>query len=56
LDLGLDHETEMTQALPSYKPPAERRGRELEGGIIIIGGTREPTKEELETPPPAEEA
>ena len=37
LDLGLDRETEMTKALPSYKPPAERRGRELEGGIIIIG-------------------
>jgi len=36
-DLGLDPESELTKALPSYKPPAERRQRELEGGIIIIG-------------------
>ena len=36
-DLGLDPETELTKALPSYRPPAERRQRELEGGIIIIG-------------------
>ena len=34
-DLGLEHETELP--LPSYKPPAERRRLELEGGIIIIG-------------------
>ena len=36
-DLGLDPETELTKRLPSYRPPAERRRRELEGGIIIIG-------------------
>ena len=36
-DLGLDPETELTKALPSYKPPAERRRRELEGGIVIVG-------------------
>lgn len=36
-DLGLDPETEFTKRLPSYKPPAERRRHELEGGIIIIG-------------------
>ena len=36
-DLGLDPETELTKRLPSYIPPAERRRRHLEGGIIIIG-------------------
>lgn len=36
-DLGLDSETDLTKNLPTYKPPAERRQYELEGGIIIIG-------------------
>ena len=36
-DLGLDPETELTKSLPTYKPPAESRRSELEGGIIIIG-------------------
>lgn len=36
-DLGLDPETDLTKSLPTYKPPAERRRHELEGGIIIIG-------------------
>ncbi|KAF8798146.1 hypothetical protein BYT27DRAFT_7178702 [Phlegmacium glaucopus] len=36
-DLGLDPETELTKTLPSYRPPAERRRHELEGGIVIIG-------------------
>ena len=36
-DLGLDPETDFTKNLPTYKPPAEARQYELEGGIIIIG-------------------
>ena len=36
-DLGLDPETNFTKSLPTYKPPAERRQYELDGGIIIIG-------------------
>jgi len=36
-DLGLDQEPEMFKALPTYKPLAERRKRELEGGIILVG-------------------
>lgn len=36
-DLGLDQEPEMFKALPTYRPLPERRKRELEGGIVIVG-------------------
>lgn len=36
-DLGLDPETDVAKSLPTYRPPAERRQCELEGGIIVIG-------------------
>jgi import inner membrane translocase subunit TIM54 len=36
-DLGLDQEPEMFKALPTYKPLPERRKRELEGGIVLVG-------------------
>jgi import inner membrane translocase subunit TIM54 len=36
-DLGLDPEPEMAKALPTYKPLSERRKRELEGGIVLVG-------------------
>ena len=35
--MGLDQEPEMLKALPTYKPLAERRQRELEGGIVLVG-------------------
>ncbi|KAF8228505.1 hypothetical protein L208DRAFT_1291113 [Tricholoma matsutake] len=37
LDLGIDSVPAMTQAVATYKPLAERRRHELDGGIVIIG-------------------
>jgi mitochondrial import inner membrane translocase subunit TIM54 len=37
LDLGIDSVAAVTQAIPTYKPLAERRKHELDGGIVIIG-------------------
>ncbi|KAF8892446.1 mitochondrial import inner membrane translocase subunit TIM54 [Infundibulicybe gibba] len=37
LDLGLDTPSEVSQTLPTYKPLAELRKHELEGGIVIVG-------------------
>ncbi|KDR81751.1 hypothetical protein GALMADRAFT_221622 [Galerina marginata CBS 339.88] len=37
LELGLDRDSEVVQALPTYKPLAERHKWELEGGIVIVG-------------------
>ncbi|KIM49393.1 hypothetical protein M413DRAFT_60557 [Hebeloma cylindrosporum] len=36
-DLGLDHDSDIKKALPTYKNLAEQRKRELEGGIVIVG-------------------
>lgn len=36
-DLGLESDSELERAIPTYKTPAQRRERELEGGIILIG-------------------
>ena len=36
-DLGLDQDSDIRKALPTYKSLAEQRKRELEGGIVIIG-------------------
>ncbi|KAK2466806.1 hypothetical protein APHAL10511_001064 [Amanita phalloides] len=37
IDLGIDTDSDYTKALPTYKPLAERRKRELDGGTIIVG-------------------
>lgn len=37
LDAGLDQDSEVVKVLPTYKTPDERRRRELDGGIVIIG-------------------
>lgn len=37
LDLGLDSVPEISKSLPTYKPPAEARRHELDGGIVIVG-------------------
>lgn len=37
MDLGIDKDSEATKALPTYEPLPQRRQRELEGGIIIVG-------------------
>ena len=37
MDLGIDADSPYTKALPTYKPLPERRKRELNGGIIIVG-------------------
>ncbi|PPQ98824.1 hypothetical protein CVT24_003378 [Panaeolus cyanescens] len=37
LSEGLDQDSDVTKALPTYKPPAERRKQELAGGIVIVG-------------------
>jgi import inner membrane translocase subunit TIM54 len=36
-DSGLDRESDVTKALPTYKPLPERRQRELDGGIVLVG-------------------
>ncbi len=36
-DSGLDRESDVTKALPTYRPLPERRQRELDGGIVLIG-------------------
>jgi len=36
-DLGLDQDSDIKKALPTYKNLAEQRRRELEGGIVIVG-------------------
>lgn len=37
MDLGIDTDSPYTKALPTYKPLPERRRRELDGGIVIVG-------------------
>ena len=37
MDLGIDKESELSKALPTYEPLAQTRQRELEGGIVIVG-------------------
>ena len=37
LDLGMDSAAAVTQAIATYKPLAEKRQHELDGGIVIIG-------------------
>lgn len=37
MDLGIDKETEVTKALPTYVPRSQMRQHELDGGIIIVG-------------------
>ena len=37
MDLGIDKDSAYTMALPTYKPLPERRKRELDGGIIVVG-------------------
>jgi len=36
-DLGLDQDSDVKKALPTYKNLGEQRKRELEGGIVIVG-------------------
>jgi len=37
MDLGIDVDSDYTKASPTYKTLAERRQKELEGGIVIVG-------------------
>lgn len=37
MDLGIDKESELSKALPTYEPLQQTRHRELEGGIVIVG-------------------
>ncbi|KAF9052837.1 inner membrane protein import complex subunit Tim54-domain-containing protein [Panaeolus papilionaceus] len=37
IDDGLDQDSDVTKALPTYKSPTERRKQELNGGIVIVG-------------------
>ncbi|KAJ3508987.1 hypothetical protein NMY22_g16441 [Coprinellus aureogranulatus] len=37
LDAGIDEDPIQKKVLPTYKSPEERRKRELEGGIVLIG-------------------
>ena len=37
MDLGIDVDSVYTKASPTYKTLAERRQKELEGGIVIVG-------------------
>lgn len=36
-DSGLDRDSDVVKALPTYKALPERRKRELEGGIVLVG-------------------
>lgn len=37
LEAGVDEDPVQKKVLPTYQPPEERRKRELEGGIVLIG-------------------
>lgn len=37
LDLGIDEDSEVRKALPTYQSPAVTRQKELQGGIVIVG-------------------
>ncbi|KAF9527016.1 inner membrane protein import complex subunit Tim54-domain-containing protein [Crepidotus variabilis] len=36
-DTGVDEDSEITKTLPTYKPLAERRKGELQGGVVLVG-------------------